>query len=174
VPPVWDMIKVGMLSVAIEAGREEEPLVRALTALVGAAADGLLRDVVAAAIEPDPAIARIADAFGCALIAGRRAEAIAATRGPWVLVLPPGGVLEEAWWREAARFIERSERARLEHAVATFRVTVPEEGWAARWREWRLRRSPERGEGGLLGRRQALLGPLAGRPVRLRTQIERL
>lgn len=163
-----------MISVVIEAGQDDEALARTLTALVGAAAEGVVRDVVVVtSSSPLPAIGTVVDAFGCQAMLGGVSAAITAARGPWVLILPVGSELEPAWWRDAVHFIDRSDRLPASSAVATFTPVIGETGLAARWREWRLRLDRRRGAGGLLGRKDTLAQAVRPRLIRLRTRIDR-
>ena len=163
-----------MISVVIEADQNDEALARTLAALVGAAAEGVVRDVaVVVTGSAPPAIATIIDAFGCQAVSGGLAEAIRVARGPWLLVLPVGAELEPTWWRDAMHFIDRSDRQPAIPALAAFTPVVQETGFAARLREWRLRLALRRGTGGLLARKDMLSLPARHRPIRLRTAIDR-
>jgi hypothetical protein len=101
-----------MLSVVIPVAHPEPALVDTLAALVPAAADGLLRDVLLAGAADSDFLQRVADAAGCGLlaIAGDRAAAVATgawqVKGPWVLVLEPGLVPGGDWMAETEAFIE--------------------------------------------------------------------
>lgn len=161
-----------MISVATEAGSDEEVLARAMTTLVPAAAEGILRDVIVAARDPSPSIRMIADAFGCQVVTGDMRAAIAAARGPWILVLPAGTIVEETWWRDALPFIERSERRGSPLDAAALTACLPQRGLAARLREWAIRLRPSRGDGGLLARKEAFSRGTRLRPVRLRARID--
>ncbi|MFO1147717.1 MAG: glycosyl transferase [Alsobacter sp.] len=103
-----------MLSVVIPVTHPEPALVDTLAALVPAAADGLLRDVLLAGAAESDFLQRVADAAGCGLlpIAGGRAAAVASgarqVKGPWVLVLEPGLVPGGDWMAETEAFIEEA------------------------------------------------------------------
>jgi hypothetical protein len=104
-----------MLSVVIPVARPEPALVDTLAALVPAAADGLLRDVLLAGRAGDAFVREVADAAGCDLLdmeADRDAVLVAGARqvkGPWVLVLEPGLVPGGDWMAETEAFIEEAE-----------------------------------------------------------------
>lgn len=100
-----------MFSVALLAGEDPHRLADTLSSLVPAAAEGIIRDVVVASDGNNKALASIADALGCTMVQGDEAQAIAATRGPWVLVITPGVRFSGSWHKDAASFVERHERA---------------------------------------------------------------
>lgn len=101
-----------MLSVVIAAEEPQWPVVSTLAALVSGAASGLVRDVVLVDRHGGPEMAEIADVAGCELhvAPGSRGAALATgariARGPWLLFVAPGAVIEPGWTDEAARFIE--------------------------------------------------------------------
>jgi hypothetical protein len=104
-----------MLSVVIPVAHPEPALVDTLAALVPAAADGLLRDVLLAGAADSEFLQRVADAAGCGLLplAGDRAAAVRTgagqVKGPWVLVLEPGLVPGGDWMAETEAFIQEAE-----------------------------------------------------------------
>jgi hypothetical protein len=85
-----------MISVLVTASDDPKPLARLLTALVPAAAEGLVREVaVIGAAGPS---LEVADDAGALLInAGGFAEALARARGPWLAGLPLTAVLTTDW-----------------------------------------------------------------------------
>lgn len=99
-----------MITVAIEADDDDWALAEALSALVPAAADGFVREVLIADRAGQPGVAAIADALGAAVVAGGKSLAIDRARSDWVLVLAPGVRLEADWHHEARGFIEKSAR----------------------------------------------------------------
>lgn len=113
-----------MLSVVIPAHNSERPLVRTLSALVGASVAGVVRDVVIADAGSTDETAQVADMAGCALLvstdplAARLRAAAAAARSAWLLFLPPGSVPEAGWDAAAARHIEEAEQSDLDQARA--------------------------------------------------------
>lgn len=108
---------MSMLSVVIPTLDDEAGLVPTLSALVGAAADGLVRDVVVADGGSSDSTVEIADLAGCEVLrgrgdAGRRLhEAARAARGPWLLFLEPGVILDESWRHEVRTFVDALERS---------------------------------------------------------------
>lgn len=147
-----------MLSVVIPTYDSEEGLARTLAALVPAAAEGIVREVVVADGGSTDGTRVVAEAAGCTVVIAARdwgtlatAGAEAARRGPWLMILSPGVILEGDWFREVAGFIERAERGgRAERQAATFQLVFDEYGWRPRVVERAIR----------------LLGRLLGRPVR--------
>ncbi len=147
-----------MISIVIATRDPGEELLHTLSALVPAAADGTVRELVIADAGSGPSAAAIADEAGCGFLAlpGRSrgmllAAAIAeAQRAPWLLVLTAGTVPGAGWQREAAAFIERVERAGDPRGrAATFRFSLDDLGVGARFSEgW-----------------QRLTGRLAGAPT---------
>ena len=136
----------GMLTVVVPTADSEEPLAYTLAALVPAAADGFVAEVVVADAGSSDGTLIVADAGGCTIVSndggvGRRmrAGADAGGRGRWLLFLPPGTELEAGWQREAAAFIERAERSgRGAETAAVFRFALDDLGLSARLSEWRV------------------------------------
>jgi glycosyltransferase involved in cell wall biosynthesis len=145
-----------MISVVIPTLDDEERLAATLAALVAAAAEGIVREVVVADGGSADQTRRIADGTGCTVVdtagpAGARAAAGAAasTRGEFLLVLRPGVILDVRWEAEAATFVDRVARAGLaDRRAGVFRFDVDDLGAGAG-----LRRSAV-----------ALAGRLTGRP----------
>lgn len=135
-----------MLTVVVPTADSEEPLAYTLAALVPAAADGFVAEVVVADAGSSDGTLVVADAGGCTVVAsdggvGRRMRAgvDAGGRGRWLLFLPPGAELESGWQREAAAFIERAERSgRGADTAAVFRFALDDLGFSARLSEWRV------------------------------------
>jgi hypothetical protein len=102
-----------MLSVIIPTEGEEQPVVATLAALVPGAAAGVVREVLLVDRADTNTIARVADVAGCRFLAfkGTRAAALAAgarqARGPWLMFLHAGAVLDSGWIEETAQFIEQ-------------------------------------------------------------------
>lgn len=161
-----------MLSVVIPTENSEEGLARTLASLVPAAAEGIVREVVVVDAGSTDGTRVVADAAGCSLAEGSGgwmarvvAGVHAARRAPWFLLLSPNVFLEADWFREAASFVDRSERAgRADAHVAAFRIVYDEFGWRPRLAE----------------RVVATAGALFGRPLReqglliSRSHIERI
>ena len=119
-----------MLSVIIATRDSERRLVPTLAALVSGAAQGLVRDVIVADGGSKDETAKIADIAGCAVqvsdasLTVRLTAAARAARGPWLMFLRPGTVLDPAWIDDTARFVEQAEeRGEAERRAAVFRHT---------------------------------------------------
>jgi glycosyltransferase involved in cell wall biosynthesis len=116
-----------MLSVVIATHESERALLPTLSALVGGAVAGLVREVIVADAGSNDATAAIADGAGCRVLEstqvhGARLRAAAqAARALWLLFLRPGVVLEPSWVEETRRFMEDAERRRHSYA-AVFRA----------------------------------------------------
>jgi hypothetical protein len=147
-----------MLSVVIPTQNSEEGLARTLVSLVPAAAEGVVREVVVADAGSSDGTRIVADAAGCSLVeipggwlTRVGAGVHAARRTPWFLIMSPNVVLAAHWYREAASFVERAERAgRADTHVGTFRIAYEEFGWRPRLAE----------------RVVGISGALLGRPLR--------
>src|ERR1700742_3769661 len=102
-----------MLSVTIPTDALEQPAVATLAALVPGAAAGVVREVLLVDRADNNTIERVADVAGCRFLAfkGTRAAALAAgarqARGPWLMFLHAGAVLDSGWIEENTQFIER-------------------------------------------------------------------
>ena len=102
-----------MLSVIIPTEGIEQPAVATLAALVPGAAAGVVREVLLVDRTDSDTIERVADVAGCGFLAfkGPRAAALAAgarqARGPWLMFLHAGAVLDSGWIEETTQFVER-------------------------------------------------------------------
>src|SRR5271154_3927772 len=101
-----------MLSVVIPTEGIEQTAVATLAALVPGAAAGLVREVLLVDRSHSGVIERVADVAGCRFLSfeGTRAAALAAgarkARGPWLMFLHAGAVLDAGWIEETAQFIQ--------------------------------------------------------------------
>jgi hypothetical protein len=101
-----------MLSVIIPTEGIEQPAVATLAALVPGAAAGVVREVLLVDRTGNGVIERVADVAGCRFLAfdGTHAAALAAgaaqARGPWLMFLRAGAVLDSGWIEETAQFIQ--------------------------------------------------------------------
>ncbi len=133
-----------MLAVVIPTLDDEEALALTLAALVPAAADGTVREVIVVDGGSADATHRIADMTGCTFLqhAGPisvrlDAGAAAATRGDWLLFLMPGVVLDPRWEVEVSAFVERMTRSGQAASVAAvFRHALDDVSAGARTREF--------------------------------------
>jgi glycosyltransferase involved in cell wall biosynthesis len=117
-----------MLSVIIPTRDSERALVSTLAALVPAAIEGFIAEVVIVDGGSRDATAAVAAVAGCEFRVlegslGRRLKtAAAAARAPWLLFLPPGTVLDAPWLGEARRFVAQPAPGAC---AATFRRGAP-------------------------------------------------
>jgi glycosyltransferase involved in cell wall biosynthesis len=127
-----------MISVVIPTLNSERVLPATLTALVPAALEGVVREVIVVDGGSADKTREIADHAGAEVItapANRGAQMRAgahAARHPWLLFLNPDTVLEAGWEREADAFVERVERGATRHVAAAFRFALDDEGLAPR------------------------------------------
>lgn len=119
-----------MISVVLQTTGDEEALVGTLAALVPAAAEGVVRDVVIVDGSANPGIPKIAEGAGCVYIKGpsargrRLSVGAEAAKGPWLLFLAPGVEPDESWTRDARQFIERADRKGVSGSrAAAFRLS---------------------------------------------------
>jgi glycosyltransferase involved in cell wall biosynthesis len=119
-----------MLSAVIATSDSERALVATLACLVPGVTAGILRDVIVADAGSSEETAEVADVAGCRLMIapgqlGARLKAAAhSARGPWLLFLRAGMVLEHSWVAEAVRFIGDTE-ASPDARAAIFRPAGP-------------------------------------------------
>ncbi|MEW9310040.1 glycosyltransferase [Labrys neptuniae] len=143
-----------MISVVIAANGQEVALAETLAALVPAAADGFVREVVVVAESgPSQGTRLVADAVGCVIVEGDARAGLEAARSDWVLVMAPGVRLESDWFREAGVMMQRLQRANDLPVAMLFRGAVDDYGWRARLSEIVLKLSRSR------RRKQAMLAP---------------
>ena len=120
-----------MLSVIISTHNSERSLVPTLSALVPAAAAGLLAEVVVADAGSRDATADVADIAGCRFTSstealGIRLKAAAATvRSPWVMFLRAGAVPQPGWIEAADHFIQTTGLQGDAGRAAIFRLSGP-------------------------------------------------
>ena len=134
-----------MITAIIETLNDEVALAHTLAALVPAATEGVLREVVVIDLGSTDGTLVVADAAGCnvvvaAKVAGDpRRFAAERARGTWLLMLPPSAVLGPGWQSEAMAFADRAMIAgRGMTAVGRFDRGRLVPGWWARLAEaWR-------------------------------------
>jgi hypothetical protein len=102
-----------MITAIIETRNEEVSLAHALAALVPAATEGLIRDVIVVDHGSEDGTREVADAAGCTIIdAGgetdARRAAVERARGDWLLFTPASHVLRPEWQADAMAFIDRA------------------------------------------------------------------
>jgi rSAM/selenodomain-associated transferase 2 len=123
-----------MISVVIPALNAESSLAATLAALVPAAVEGLVREVIVVDGGSTDATADIVDAAGANLLrrTGGRGYQLAAgaqrARFPWLLFLHADTMLEPGWEREAANFMDRIDRDKRRPSAAAFRFALDDVG----------------------------------------------
>lgn len=123
-----------MLSVVIPAVNAEVSLGQTMAALVPAAVDGLVREVIVVDGNSADRTTAIAESAGATVVAcGRgRGQQLAAgaarARFPWLLFLHADTVLEPGWEREAARFIDGVDTGAEPPRAAAFRFALDDRG----------------------------------------------
>jgi rSAM/selenodomain-associated transferase 2 len=127
-----------MISVVIPTLDSEASLAVTLSALLPAALEGLVREVIVVDGGSRDRTLKIADQAGVVLVKaeqGRGAQLAAGARRarfPWLLFLHADTVLEPGWEREATAFIDKIETGRQPPSAAAFRFALDDSGLAPR------------------------------------------
>jgi rSAM/selenodomain-associated transferase 2 len=127
-----------MISVVIPTLNAEARLAQTLAALVPAAVDGLVTEVIVADGGSTDRTAQIADETGATLVkcSGGRGQQLRAgadgSRFPWLLFLHADTDLEPGWEREAMGFMEAVDRGKRTPAAAAFRFALDDSGFSPR------------------------------------------
>lgn len=91
-------MRPGMLCVLIETTNDGEGLALTLSSLIGAAIEGVVREVIVCDRVSSGQTARVADHAGCTYLAGGDiAAGIRRARGDWLVILEPGARLDGEW-----------------------------------------------------------------------------
>lgn len=121
-----------MLTVLIETKNDEEALARTLASLIGAAVEGIVRDVIVCDRGSTDQTHRVAEHAGCRYLAEVGiAAAIAQAKGEWLLMLEPGARLTEGWTEAVAGHVAkmsmpaRFSRSRGDRRPLFGRIFVP-------------------------------------------------
>jgi len=151
-----------MFTVILATCDDELALAQALSALVPAATEGLVRDVIVVDGGSRDGTLTVADVAGCAVVTeaeGGIPAAVDLARADWLLFLSPSGVLAPDWPAEALGFVDRAVLSGKGRAsAAVFRYGRIEPGIKARLAELaarmrsRLFMAPHAEQGLLLSR----------------------
>ena len=123
-----------MISVVIPTLNAEATLAATLTALVPAAVDGLVREVIVVDGGSTDQTAAIVEDAGAQLIrkSGGRGHQLTVgalrAKQPWLLFLHADTVLEAGWEREASLFMERTDAKPDRASAAVFRFALDDIG----------------------------------------------
>lgn len=123
-----------MISVVIPTLNAESCLAPTLSALVPAAVDGIVREVIIVDGGSRDRTREIADGAGAVIVSadgGRGAQLAAgavAARSRWLLFLHADTVLETGWESEARALIERVDAGRAAETAAAFRFALDDAG----------------------------------------------
>lgn len=127
-----------MISVVIPTLDAERHLGRTLAALVPAAVEGLVREVIVADGGSTDRTLAIADEAGADVVTsepGRGCQlrtGACRARSPWLLFLHADTVLDGGWTDDARAFIEAVDRGRTPLSAAAFRLRFDDDGLAPR------------------------------------------
>lgn len=127
-----------MISVIIPALNAESTLGATLTALVPAAVDGLVREVILVDGGSTDHTVTIADAAGAHIVqssrdrGGQLALGARQAKFPWLLFLHADTVLDAQWEREASRFMRQVDFGDRPVAAGFFRLRLDDRGLAPR------------------------------------------
>lgn len=134
-----------MISVIIPALNAERTLAASLTALVPAAIDGIVREVIVVDGGSRDRTSEIADIAGAEIIhapTGRGSQLACgaqAARFPWLLFLHADTVLQEGWEQEVLSFMRQIERKDRPDAAAVFKFRLNDRGLKPRLLEAMVR-----------------------------------
>lgn len=127
-----------MISVVIAAHNSERSLGATLSALVPAAVDGIVRQVIVVDAGSTDQTVTLADLAGADVIAGvpgrggQLAQGAARARFPWLLFLNANTVLEAGWERSATAFMRNVDEGERPPAAGAFAFRLDDKGFAPR------------------------------------------
>ena len=132
------MAQIAMISVVIPALNAQASLAATLSALIPAAVEGLIREVIVVDGGSDDRTCQIADGAGAEVLVvtpsrgGQLRAGAARARHPWLLFLHADTVLDPGWEREAAHFMQKVDAGSANPAAAAFRFAFDANGLAPR------------------------------------------
>ena len=127
-----------MISAVIPTLNAERHIGRTLAALIPAAVDGLVREVIIADGGSTDATLSIADHAGAEIVLGPKGRGsqlkagAARARFPWLLFLHADTVLEHGWIGEVGELLDEVAAWRREQVAAVFRFALDDRGLAPR------------------------------------------
>jgi len=133
VPPVSNA-RGPMISVIIPTLNSQAGLANTLTALVPAAVEGIVREVIVVDGGSEDSTAAIADQAGASFVvrSGGRGYQLAAgahrAKSPWLLFLHADTVLETGWEKEASGFMDAVDSGKRPAGAAAFRFALDDLG----------------------------------------------
>ena len=131
-----------MISVIIPTLNEERSLASTLTALVPAAVEGLVRQVVIVDGGSNDQTLAIAEETGAEVVTSAKGRGVQLARGAqaakndWLLFLHADTVLSDGWMREASLFIDGVNSGERREGAAAFRFALDDIGMKPRILEW--------------------------------------
>lgn len=131
-----------MISVIIPTLNADSDLAPTMAALVPAAVEGLVREVIVVDGGSTDGTAALADQAGANFVTrsgGRGYQLLAGAhraRFPWLLFVHADTVLEAGWEREASAFMDAIDAGKRPLAAAAFRFALDDEGFRPRLLEW--------------------------------------
>ena len=123
-----------MITVVVPTLNAEQSLAAALSALVPAVVEGVIRQVIVVDGGSSDRTLKIAEDSGADIVraergrGGQLAAGAKHARYPWLLFLHADTVLDPGWEREAAAFVERVEIGQRPVAAASFRFALDDMG----------------------------------------------
>ncbi len=127
-----------MISVVIPTLNADEGLAACLTAIVPAAVEGLVREVIVVDGGSSDRTLNIVEQSGADLVRSapgrgeQLCEGAARARSPWLLFLHADTVLEPGWERDVSALIERIDSGRRQPTAAAFRFALDDDGFRPR------------------------------------------
>jgi rSAM/selenodomain-associated transferase 2 len=127
-----------MISVVIPTRDAEQTLAPALAALIPAAVDGFVREVIVVDGGSSDRTLTIAENAGVEIVqtaAGRGHQlrlGAKRARFPWLLFLHADTELAAGWEQAAATFIDKVDLGRIPRGAAAFRFRLADDGWKPR------------------------------------------
>ena len=127
-----------MISVIIPTLNAEDGLARSLAALVPAAVDGVVREVIVVDGGSSDQTLAIADEAGVKIVTARKGRGQQLRAGaenagqPWLLFLHADTVIQPGWQQEVATFVERCQSPGGRLKAAAFRFALDDSGFMPR------------------------------------------